>query len=104
METAKTSEHLAQELEKVGLNELAAKARANHYHDYFSESATPISDLVNDLADAGHKAEAGHARRAILTLRTRAINGDFDASDEESNEWAASQDGRETFDSLIKKR
>jgi hypothetical protein len=36
-------------------------------------------------------------------LRQRVINGDFDASSEESEAWAESEEGQDTFRRLINK-
>jgi hypothetical protein len=36
-----------------------------------------------------------------MALRRRVINGDFDASKEESDEWAESPEGQDTFKKLI---
>jgi hypothetical protein len=103
MKTAASSEYLATELEKVGLDEMAEKARRNEYHDFFSESATPAMDLADDLAEASHGAEGDH-REAIKDLRKRHINdGEFDATLEESRLWTESEEGQETFKKLVKK-
>lgn len=102
MDTKKTSEHLAQELEKVGLNDMAAKARKNYYHDFFSPIDAPATQLAHDLAKASGDA-TGERRDAIITLRNRHIDdGEFDASNEESNEWAKSKEGQDTFRELLK--
>jgi hypothetical protein len=89
-----TKDRLAGELEAIGLQEMADKARKGAYDDYLSESATNIMDLVNDLAKAG-SVEA-------LALRKRAIDGEFDATHEESEAWAQSPEGKATFNSLLK--
>jgi hypothetical protein len=50
--------------------------------------------LVNDLLRVGTP--------EALRLRIRVINGEFDASKEESDEWAASEEGQDTMKRLIK--
>ena len=52
-------------------------AENNAYHDFKSESATPCVDLVRDLEKAG-----------LHNLARRAMNGEFDATKEESDSWA----------------
>lgn len=84
-----TTEILAGELEKAGLPEMAAKAREGYYHDYLSPLDTPCLQLASDLKKAGTP--------AALVLRQRAMNGDFDASKAESDEWAGSPEGQATF-------
>ena len=82
-----TSEKLAQALEVAGApQEMIDKARAFYYDDYKSELAMPTVQLVID-AKAHNLSE----------IAERAINGDFDGTKEESDEWAKSPDGQETF-------
>ena len=56
-------------------------AEHDAYHDFKSESATPCVDLVRDLQKAGLEA-----------LAKRAMNGEFDATKEESDAWAKAED------------
>jgi hypothetical protein len=93
-----TNNLLADELTKVGLTEMAAKARTGYYHDFLSPLEMPEIQLVSDLAQAS--VQNGVDRTAILALRERVINGDFDATKEESDEWAASPEGRAAFKRL----
>lgn len=88
-----TKDILAAELEKAGLLEMAAKARTGYYHDFLSELDFPEMQLDADLSEAG--TPAAHE------LRKRHHNGEFDANAEEADEWAQSEDGRETFGRLI---
>lgn len=53
------------------------KAEANGYNDFLSDSETPISDLVRDCRAAG-----------LTGIMNQAMNGDFDATSEESQAWA----------------
>jgi hypothetical protein len=39
-----------------------------------------------------------------MRLRRRVIDGEFDASGEEGDEWAASPEGQETFRKLVDKK
>jgi hypothetical protein len=90
-----TKDILAGELIKAKLPEMAAKAATGYYHDYLSPLAMPCLQLAVDLAAAGTP--------AALALRTRHLNGEFDATKEESDEWAASPDGQETFSHLVRR-
>jgi len=69
----KAKEKLAQALTKAGASaDMVDAAARGEYDDFESQSATPIMDLVRD------------ARRAGLDeIAKRAMNGDFDAGDEE---------------------
>lgn len=85
-----TKDMLAEALRGVGLDQMAAKAAAGYYHDYLSPIAMPEMALLNELAFAVANAKDQAARDKIMELRQRAINGDFDATTEESEEWAKS--------------
>jgi hypothetical protein len=89
-----TKDKLAQALREIKLEEMGNKAAMGEYDDFLAESATAILDLVNDLARVG-TVEA-------LALRRRVINGEFDATKEESDAWAKSAEGQEAFRMLMK--
>lgn len=89
-----TKDILADELTKARLPEMAKKAATGYYHDFLSPLVTPCMQLAEDLAKAGTP--------EALALRARHINGEFDATKDESDEWAASPDGRDTFSQLIR--
>lgn len=84
-----TKDFLADELEKANLPEMAAKARTGWYHDFLSPLDTPCLQLSEDLRIAGTP--------EALALRERHHNGEFDASLEESEEWAKGPDGADAF-------
>lgn len=88
-----TKDILAAELRKAGLNEMADKAATGHYHDFLSPLNFPDLQLAVDLATAGTP--------AALALRARHLNGEFDATTEESEAWAASADGQDAMAKLI---
>lgn len=79
-----TSERLAAALEAANAPKaMVTAARAGCYDDFKSESPTPIMDLVRDLRQCG-----------LTHLADRAIAGEFDATREESEAWAAANLGR----------
>jgi hypothetical protein len=90
----KTTEKLATALEEERApKSMVARAREGYYHDFLSPLAMPIHQLVGD------------ARRYDLTrIAKRAMQGDFDATKEESDEWAASEEGRQTIRDLLEGR
>jgi len=90
-----TKDKLADALTQLGLNEMAAKARDGFYHDFLSPLDLPEMALVVALGAAAtvHPDKAA----AIEALRRRVIDGEFDASDEESDEWADSAEGQAAF-------
>lgn len=86
-----TSEKLALAMEAAGVpSSLVAKARNADYDDFRSEvSATPCLDLVNDLARLMSTPQYA-INESIAELRKRAMNGEFDAQQWESDAWAES--------------
>jgi hypothetical protein len=93
-----TKDKLAKALREVGLTDMAARAATGWYDDYLSPLDNPIMTLVNDLAAAAAKSAQ---RIDVMALRKRAIDGDFDATAEESDAWAASPEGQATFRKLL---
>lgn len=83
---------LAEELIKAGLPEMAAKAAEGYYHDFLSPLACPELQLDSDLVSVG--------TAAALALRARHHAGEFDATRQESDEWANSPEGQAAFRSL----
>ena len=73
------------------LNQVIINARKGHYHDYLSPHVGPLVQLAADLRHIG-----GHA-----DLISRVIDGEFDATKEESDRWALSEDGQDTFRMLL---
>ena len=71
----KSTKKLLAELEKADAPErMKLKAREGHYHDYESQSPTPITDLVCDAEAAG-----------LTALAEAARSGAFDAGRDEFN-------------------
>jgi len=87
-----TKDFLAQELRAAGLNEMADKAATGYYHDFLSPLDSPAVELERHLREAGTpEAEA---------LRMRHLNGEFDASLAESDEWYQSPEGQAAMRAL----
>lgn len=81
----KPHEKLSAELHKIGLGDMAVRAAHGYYHDFLSPLATPCMQLAADLAAVGTP--------EAMALRARHINGEFDATKEEGEEWFA-REGR----------
>lgn len=90
-----TKDILAGELTKANLPAMAARAADGYYHDYLSPLPMPCLTLASELALA--------ATPEALALRARHLNGEFDATKEESDDWAASPDGQEAFSRLVRR-
>jgi hypothetical protein len=88
-----TKDILAKALREAGLEEMAKRAEEAYYHDFLSPLDFPEMRLAADLAAIGTP--------AAMALRERHMNGEFDASKEESDEWAKSAEGQEVFGRLV---
>lgn len=88
-----TKDKLAAALREAGLDRMADKAAQGYYHDFLSPLALPCQQLDDDLLTAGTP--------EAMALRRRHHNGEFDASMEESDDWAQSQDGQDTMRRLV---
>lgn len=67
----------------------AKRAETGEFDDFASTYACPITQLYNELNAAG-----------LGAFAKRVAQGEFDATKEESDEWAASPEGKETFANL----
>ena len=88
-----SKDRLAEALRTAGLLQMADQAAEGYYHDFLSPLATPCLQLAEDLAMAGTP--------EALALRARHLNGEFDATREESDEWANGPDGHSAIASLL---
>lgn len=84
--------HLSRALRAAGLNDMASRAAAGHYHDYLSPLDLPDLQLLMELEAAIAAGNTGAIELAIMHK-----NGAFDATREESDEWAASPDGEAAY-------
>lgn len=75
---------------------MAAKAATGYYHDFLSPLDTPCLQLAADLLAAGTP--------AAMALRARHLEGEFDATTEESEEWAMGPEGQAAMRSLASGR
>lgn len=91
-----TKDRLAEELTKLGLNAMAKRAAEGYYDDFLSPLPDPITQLIVALRSAEESGAEGAG-----ALARRAMNGDFDATIQESEAWADSPDGRSTFSRLL---
>lgn len=89
-----TKDRLAAALRDVGLNEMADRAAGGYYDDFLSPLDLPLTVLAFDLAGAAVHEKDNDRAGQILELRERAMSGEFDATDEESEAWAASPEGQ----------
>jgi hypothetical protein len=81
--------------------DMISRAIDGYYHDYLSPLTFPEMQLVTDLRRLAAEPTTGPKAKAALTAMTqRVIDGEFDATKEESDEWARSPEGQETFQQL----
>lgn len=82
--------------------DMVQKAIDGYYHDYLSPLAFPEIQLVTDLRELASLPTTGpKARAALAAMVQRVIDGDFDATKEESDAWAASPEGQQAFQQLV---
>lgn len=91
-----TSEYLGRVLEAAGLTEMASAARRAHYDDFFAPAEVADGmELMRLIADLRAAARAEPERAERLAVIENAVKcGEFDGTPEESNRWAASEDGQ----------
>jgi hypothetical protein len=93
----RTRDKLAAELRKVAANSshmdkyeaFAKRAETGEFDDYADTYDCPITQLHNELIEAG-----------FTKFAARVANGEFDATREESDEWANSPSGKEAMAGL----
>lgn len=78
--------------------DMIKRAIDGYYHDFLSPLDFPEIQLVTDLrALAADRSLPRSQRKLLEKMAQRVIDGEFDASTEESRAWAQSPEGRETF-------
>ena len=102
--TARTSEKLAQVLHAVALFDLEKLARADMFHDFLSPYDLPELELERHLRKARDACPDKERAARIEQVRQRHMAGEFDASLEESDAWAASEDGQEAYRELTRRK
>ena len=95
----RTRDRLAAELRKVAAiagkdnaakyEAFAKRAETGEFDDYADTHVCPITQLHHELTAAG-----------FTKFASRVANGEFDATKEESDEWARSPSGQEAAKSL----
>jgi hypothetical protein len=93
-EPTRTRDKLAAELRKVAAmatpanaakyEALAKRAETGEFDDYADTYVCPITQLYTELVKEG-----------FIKFAARVANGEFDATKEESDEWARSPSGQE---------
>jgi hypothetical protein len=82
--------------------DMIQRAIDGYYHDYLSPLTFPEIQLVADLRELTTlPATPRNSRPLLRKMAQRVIDGEFDASKEESDAWAASPEGQETFRQLV---
>jgi len=100
--TAPSSEKLAQVLHAAGLFDLEKMARDDLFHDYLSPYALPDLELDNELLKVMRNGATEVQRIAAMHIRQRHHDGEFDATLQESDDWAESEDGQDAFNRLAR--
>ena len=86
-----TTERLAQALEQSGAPaSMIEAARAGYYDDFKSPLAMPEMQLLHDARAAG-----------LESIAQGVMRGEWDATKEESDDWARSPEGQAVFQELL---
>jgi hypothetical protein len=85
-------------LKKAGLHDLADRAADSEWNDYFGKHELPQHALVAELR-ARASADPSLQRNCERLVR-QVIEGEFDGTREESDEWASSEEGQRVMDEL----
>jgi len=85
IELRKIAEHSASPENAAKYEAFAKRALTGEFDDYASTYTCPITQLHNELMKAG-----------FTKFAARVADGEFDATKEESDEWARSPDGQAT--------
>jgi hypothetical protein len=89
-----TTERLAKALEEVHAPEdMIKKAREGYYDDYKSPLPMPETQLYHDAKAYG-----------LESIARGVINGEWDATKEESDAWAKSAEGQEVMQNIFGNR
>lgn len=91
---------LAKRLADAGLMEMSLAASEFRYHDFKSNVDLPAAALMQDLESALRVATSAEQRVKIEALLKDHCAGLFDATKEESDDWAKSPEGKASFDQL----
>lgn len=82
---------LKKEIQRPKIIAIINRAEKDYYHDFFGTPDMPEMQLIADLREAG----------ASNQIIQNVVNGKYDASKEDSEEWSKSPEGQETFANLI---
>jgi hypothetical protein len=85
--------------ERSDIDAMILRVREGYYHDYMSPVVMPDVQLVCDLRELA-KTTPQSARGMILNIVSEAIDGKFDATLKEGEEWMLSPEGQAALDSL----
>jgi hypothetical protein len=97
--TTPTTERLAQALAAADAPaQMIEQARAGYFDDYKSPLAMPLNQLVATCRNLAP------SYPGLTGIAERVIDGEFDSTKEESDEWARSPEGQEAFRQLVEPR
>jgi hypothetical protein len=88
---------LSKALELAGLPQLAGRAGAGEWNDFFGEHDLPQHHLIYTLDKAAERTTDRRTSRAIVLLKQAVMDGVFDGTKEESDEWGRSPEGQQAI-------
>lgn len=92
---------LAKDLRDLGLEELAVRAEASEWNDYFGPHAMPQHMLIGELMAAAARTTDFDLRAKINAMVKATMTGTYDGTKVESDAWAESPEGQAIFAELM---
>lgn len=84
-------EALDKEIKTPAIRRIIREAKKEHYNDYFGIYDAPQHTLIQHLRDA----------KASKEIIERVMNGDFDGTKAESQEWMESEEGQSALSEIF---
>lgn len=98
-----TTEYLGRVLGELGLDDMAARAREGHFDDFNAPAdvadGRELMRLVAELRIVAR--DRPDLADPIERVENGVRHGEFDATKQESDRWAASKDGQDTMRALV---
>lgn len=103
-ENEQTPDYLGRVLDELGAPEMAGRARLGHFDDFHApDDVADGFELIRLVAElrllARERTELAHR---VTVIENAVRRGEFDATKAESDRWAASKGGQETFGELLR--
>jgi hypothetical protein len=84
--------------------DMIKRAESGFYHGYLSPLVLPDVQLYTDLKELAGQPETPQLSRVqLIDLARQVVDGEFDASKAEAEEWMKSPEGQQAFQQVFRK-